>query len=84
MNSFLKASSEPLGQKNVNHEGVITGRDGFNLRLLLDPKGVVQFTLPINLYKRHTFLQMPPSTLADEPKVLSLAIKRMSIFDDPL
>ncbi|WP_255350008.1 hypothetical protein [Lysinibacillus sp. FJAT-14745] len=35
-----------LGQQDVGHEGVITGRDGFSLRSsIADPQGVAQSPL---------------------------------------
>ena len=40
------ASLQGLGQQDVGHEGVITGRDGFSLRSsIADPQGVAQSPL---------------------------------------
>ncbi|MFJ8514797.1 hypothetical protein [Lysinibacillus xylanilyticus] len=54
-----------LGQQDVGHEGVITGRDGFSLRSsIADPQGVAQPPLQstnihdICFYKCHPQLLM--------------------------
>jgi len=74
-----------LGQHDVGHEGFITGRDALSLRssISLIPKESPSRNEDQLIYMAYVFYKCH-STLADEPKVLSLAIKRMSIFDDPL
>ncbi|KMY29598.1 hypothetical protein ACZ11_21135 [Lysinibacillus xylanilyticus] len=57
-----------LGQQDVGHEGVITGRDDFSLRSsIANPQGVAQPPLQSTYYTWHLFYQMTSTTFGDEP-----------------
>ena len=55
-----------LGQHDVGHEGVITGRDGFSLRsLIANPQGVAQSPLQ-STYNKGIFLTNAVHNFGDE------------------
>ncbi|MGY3186098.1 hypothetical protein ACVWXS_000799 [Lysinibacillus sp. TE18511] len=65
-----------LGQMDVGHEGVITGRDVFSLcSSIANPQGIAQSPLQSTYPHNVCFNKMSPPTLAGE-------LKNSSIFGE--
>ncbi|GAB0171373.1 hypothetical protein LSPCS325_48100 [Lysinibacillus sp. CTST325] len=70
-----------LGQHDVGHEGVITGRDSFSLRSpIADPQGVTQPSLQSTYISRLRFNNCYPQLLMIIPIKISMVLTYTPTF----
>jgi hypothetical protein len=80
-NCFLCESVVQTQRQDVDHEGVITGRDGFSLRSsIADPQGVALFPLQSIYIHEICFKKILFSIFNNEAKIVFLCGKILIIF----